>query len=98
MINLPKKPPPSLMVFAGIPTAVLFSYYCFFKVGFNLTDFKENLEKDGRFKKKENCPTTEACYVPHTALCQIQLAGDDQHTFLASSPPLYPNRPGMSLQ
>jgi hypothetical protein len=44
MINLPKKPPPSLMVFAGIPTAVLFSYYCFFKVGFNLTDFKENLE------------------------------------------------------
>ena len=44
MINLPTKPPPSLMVFAGIPTAVLFSYYCFFKVGFNLTDFKENLE------------------------------------------------------
>ena len=44
MINLPKKPPPSLMVFAGIPTAILFSYYCFFKVGFNLTDFKENLE------------------------------------------------------
>ena len=32
------------MVFAGIPTAVLFSYYCFFMVGFNLTDFKENLE------------------------------------------------------
>ena len=36
MINLPKKPSPSLMVFGGIPTAVLFSYFCFYKVGFNL--------------------------------------------------------------
>ena len=44
MINLPKKPPPSLMVFLGIPSALLFSYYCFLKVGFNLSDFKENLE------------------------------------------------------
>src|SRR6056300_400149 len=44
MINLPKKPPPSLMVFLGIPSALLFSYYCFLKVGFNLSDFKKNLE------------------------------------------------------
>ena len=44
MINLPKKPPPSLIVFLGIPSAFLFSYYCFLKVGFNLSDFKENLE------------------------------------------------------
>ncbi|MAV02745.1 MAG: phosphonate ABC transporter, permease protein PhnE [Euryarchaeota archaeon] len=47
MINLPKKPSPSLMVVLGIPLAGMFSYYCFLKVGFNLTDFKENL--DNRF-------------------------------------------------
>ena len=44
MIDLPKKPLPSVLTIVGIPFAILFSIYSFFQIGFNLEDFRTNLQ------------------------------------------------------
>jgi phosphonate transport system permease protein len=44
MINIPKKPKPSLLSVLGYPFAFLFSIYSFFQIGFNLEDFRRNLQ------------------------------------------------------
>ena len=44
MINVPKKPKPSLLTILGFPFAISFSIYSFFQIGFNLEDFRRNLQ------------------------------------------------------
>ena len=44
MNNLPKKPLPSALSVIGIPFSILFSFYSFLQIGFNLEDFKTNLQ------------------------------------------------------
>ena len=44
MIDLPKKPLPSILTVIGIPFAFLFSLYSFLQIGFNLEDFRTNLQ------------------------------------------------------
>ena len=44
MINVPKKPKPSLLTMLGFPFAIGFSIYSFFQIGFNLEDFRRNLQ------------------------------------------------------
>ena len=46
-LNIPKKPLPSPLIYLGIPFFLLFTYFSFNKIGFNLDDFKRNL--DNRF-------------------------------------------------
>ena len=43
-IKVPKKPLPSLLTVLGYPFAIFFSIYSFLQIGFNLEDFKRNLE------------------------------------------------------
>ena len=42
--NIPKKPLPTLLSTIGIPFAVVFSVYSFLQIGFNLEDFRKNLQ------------------------------------------------------
>ncbi len=44
MINIPQKPSVSYLVTLGIPLAFIFSIFSFSRIGFNLQDFKDNLE------------------------------------------------------
>ncbi len=44
MIDLPKKPLPSILTVIGLPFAFLFSLYSFLQIGFNLEDFRKNLQ------------------------------------------------------
>ena len=43
MINIPPKPKASYLIKIGIPFAFIFSIFSFSRVGFNLSDFQENL-------------------------------------------------------
>ena len=42
--DIPKKPLPTLLSTIGIPFAVVFSIYSFLQIGFNLEDFRKNLQ------------------------------------------------------
>ena len=44
LLNIPKKPLPTLLTTIGIPFAFIFSIFSFLKIGFNLEDFKNNLK------------------------------------------------------
>ena len=41
--TIPKKPYPSPLIYIGIPAGVFFSNFAFKQIGFNLEDFKTNL-------------------------------------------------------
>jgi len=43
MINIPPKPKASYLIKIGIPFAFIFSIFSFSRIGFNLSDFQENL-------------------------------------------------------
>ena len=43
-MNKPKKPLPSLLSIIGYPFTIIFTIYSFLQIGFNLEDFKTNLQ------------------------------------------------------
>lgn len=43
-MNKPKKPLPSLLTIIGYPFTIIFTIYSFLQIGFNLEDFKTNLQ------------------------------------------------------